>query len=170
MSQMTISQALRQAKKLKGQLAVYQARVTSSVYHAADITPAYSTHDSLSKMSDVADALSELETKIALANASTFVEGFFGSDKKTLAYAVRCLQSLKSDIAFFKGLNCHPQENMYVIGNEYNDAGQYRSTKIAWKCELTESQRDGRVEALQSKFDTLNDIVERINGSTPLVD
>jgi hypothetical protein len=164
---MTISQALRHASKLKGQLAALQARATSSIYFATESPPAYKFSECIEKHAEVERELVALETKMAVTNASTLVA--FEGQELTLAFAVKSLQALRSRIAMLKGLTVQPQESMTVSNTEYGEDGKFITKKTAYTCAFPEAKRDAEVERLQERFDRLNDVVEKINGSTPLI-
>lgn len=167
MAELTISQGLRQAKKLKGQLAELQVRASSNVSYRQDTKPAFDFRETLERMAEVRASLVELESRIAIANATTTIS--LGGDSTPLVYAVRILQELKGTIAWYKGLPCRAQETTHEDDWDY-DGDKRTKTRTAWTCSLPEAERAAKVESLQAEFDAVNDLVERANHSTVLPD
>lgn len=166
MADLTISQGLRQAKKLKGQLAELQNRAFTSVSYKASQKPAFDFADTLAKLESVRAELVSLETRIALANARATVQ-CDGADVP-LVQAVRQLQELKGSIAWLKTLPSRAQTDTTEDEWDFTDDGKRTKLPVPWKCDLPEADRAAKAEALQAKFDALNDAVERANHTTVL--
>lgn len=167
MAEMTISQALRRIKKLKGQLADHLARAQAGVSFRVDSPPAFAFAASVERANAVRDELLGLESRLAVTNANTSFD--FDGRKVSLASAVRLLQELKGQIAWYKALPVRAREDTSEESWSYNDEGKHVRTQIAWKCSLPEEKRAAVSEGLQDHFDRLNDAVERANHSTVLV-
>jgi len=165
MPEMTISQALRLAKKLKGQISVLRTRAAVSVSHRKDSPPAFEFDDLYRKLEGVSSELSSIEGRIIATNASTFVE--HSGTKITLAHAVRILADLKGQIAWLNTLSVRSRDTTSESDIEYR-AGVHQTVITEWTCHLPEALRAEKVDALQAEFDALNDVVERINGSKVL--
>lgn len=167
MAETTISQALRRIKKLKGQLAEHLSRAQAGVSFRSDALPAFSFSGSIEKADAARRELVHLESQLARTNASALVET--DGDRITLAYAVRQLQELKSQIAWYRALPVRAHEDTSEESWSYNDDGKHVRTQVAWKCSLPEERRAAVVDGLQEQFDRLNDAVERANHATVLV-
>lgn len=166
MSEQTISQALRQVKKLKGRLAEATARASSAVSHQMGQEPAFSFNQSLEQANKLRGDLISLVAQIRVTNALTTIE--HGGKRLTLTEAVAKLEDLKGEIAWFKGLLVKAQETVNETEWGYGDNGQRAQITVSWKCHFPEAKRAGEVERLQDIFDRLNDAVERANHATVL--
>jgi len=165
---MTISQGLRHSKKLKGQLAELQARAQNSVSYKADQKPAFLFGQTVEQIDRVRSDLIEMETRLAVTNATTKID--YAGRKIPLTSAVRTLQELKSFIAWLRGLTPRAHEDTYEEEIEWNDTMDKRiRIQTKWTCDFPEAKRIERVDACQSDFDRLNDAVERANNVTELV-
>jgi hypothetical protein len=166
MSEMTISQALRQSKKIKGQLAKLQSRASAAVSYQKTQLPAFNFGVCLEEHLVASGQLVELGTRIELTNAATRID--WEGKKISLSQAIRILNDLKSKIAWLGTLPVRTQEITSEQEVAYL-AGQHTTVSIEWKCELPEAARVKLVDETQAKFDRLNDIVETANGRTSLL-
>lgn len=166
MSEMTISQALRQVKKLKGRLAEATARASAAVSHQVGQKPAFTFNASLEQANKVRADLIALITQIRVTNAVTTID--HNGRKTTLTEAVARLEDLKGEIAWFKGLPVKAQEQVNETEWGYGDNGQRAQVTVSWECHFPEAKRAAEVERLQDIFDRLNDAVERANHATVL--
>ncbi len=166
MSDMTISQALRQVMKFKGDLAERLQRAQSNVSYKEETKPAFDFKQSMEQAEILREKLVGLQTRIAITNAQTRIE--FEGKPMALAHAVRTLEELKSRIAWVKGLPVRAQAETKEDDWDYDDEGKRRRVQVRWKCELPESARASLSEKLQDQFDRLNDVVEKVNHSTVL--
>lgn len=164
MNNQTISQGLRHLKKLKGQLAELQTRAIASVSYKEGESPAFSFNETMDKMDLIRMELVDLESSIAVANATTTIS-FEGSDM-ILKKAVRMLQEMRGQIAWLRTLPSRAQPSMVQKDFEYNEDMKRIPTSTTWKCDLPEAARAAKVDALQNRFDTLNGIVESANHIT----
>ncbi len=167
MPTMTISQGLRAVKKLKGQLAETLERAQRAVTYRKEQEPAFKFPAMIEMANGYRNQLVELESRIACTNATTKVD----CDGQTVALAsvIRQLQELKGQIAWYKGLTVRARAETVEDETEYNDEGKRFSKKAIWACDLPESEQAARVDQLQTKFDRLNDLVEKTNHVTELV-
>lgn len=166
MTSLTISQGLRQASKLKGQLAELQTRASAAVTYKASAKPAFDFGATVEKLESVRAELTQLETRIALANAKATVT--FDGAEMPLTQAVRTLQELKGTIAWIKTVPSRAQAETTEEEWTYDDDMKRVKTVVTWKCDLPEAARAERAEALQAKFDALNDLVEQVNHVTTI--
>lgn len=165
---MTISQALRQVKKLKGELATHKERATRSLSYKEDEPPAFPFKASLEALTAARTELVKLETAIALTNAKTVVKTADG--QISLTGAAKSLQALKAQIAWLRELSPKAHPTTVETSSEYSfDAGKHFQAKTTWKCDMPEAERDAQIAKAQANFDALNDAVERANHSTEIV-
>jgi len=163
MSNMTIAQALRRVKNLKGQIAENEQRAKSGVSYDATKVPAFRYKEAVEAMFAVQDEAVALEARIAIANATNTV--LDDEQSLTMASAVRTLQELKGRISFLKGLHLR-SETVKDRTNDWDDVEMKhisRVTETTFVSDLTEQVRDQQVKALQSRFEALNNVVENAN-------
>ncbi len=160
---MTIAQALRRIKKLKGQIAEHEQRAKAGVSYDVSKVPAFRFEEAVKAMFTTQDEVVALEARVAVANAKKTIQD--GSEKVVLAQAVRTLQELKGRIAFLKGLHLR-NETVKDRSNDWDDVEMKhiaRVTETTFKSDLSEKDRDQQVKALQDRFDVLNNAVEDAN-------
>lgn len=160
---LTIAQALRRIKKLKGQIAENEQRAKSGVSYDATKVPAFRFKESFDKMIAAQDEAIALEAKVAIANATAVVQD--GQQVIPVATAVRTLQELKGRIAFLKGLHLR-NEVVKDRQNEWDDTEMKhisRVTETTFVSDLTEQDRDSQIKTLQDRFEVLNNSVEDAN-------
>lgn len=167
MSEMTISQALRQIKKVKGQLSESLSRAQANVSHKESAVPAFQFSVCMGKADGARRQLVDLEARIAVTNATTKI--VHGDQTMTLVRAVRRLQELKAQIAWLRGLSVRSQGRTVEKELEYGGVDGHRNVDVPWTCYLPEAEKAEQVDAAQQEFDALNDAVERANHATALV-
>lgn len=160
----TVAQALRRVKKLKGQIAEHTQHITEGVSYVSTKVPAFRFESEMSALSSARDEMVNLEARVAVANANTIVTDSAGR-KVTLSHAIRQLQELKSEIALLKGLNLR-SETVREREQEWSDAECKTIThinEVVYVSDLSEVDRAARVKQLQNRFEALNNIVEDAN-------
>jgi hypothetical protein len=100
LDKITIAQALRRIKKLKGQIAEHTQRAQASVSYEKDKVPAFSFGEEMLLMKAAQLELVDLQSRVAVANAKATI--LDGEDVITHAEAIRRLQEIKGEIAFLK--------------------------------------------------------------------
>lgn len=163
---MTIAQALRRIKNLKGQIAEYEQRAKAGVSYDVTKVPAFSYKDSVDAMHAAQEEMVALESKVAVANANTNIQD--AAETVSLANAIRTLQEIKGRITFFKGL-CLRNETVKDRQTEWDDNEMKQLTRVTettFVSALTEQARDQHVKALQARFESLNNTVENANHQT----
>jgi len=167
---MNHAQALRQISKLKGRLKEQLERASGAVTHGETQAMAYGFESCREEASATRAELLKLQTALAVSNARAHVE-WTDSRGKTgrlaLAFAVRLLAEMKSEIAWLKTLRVLPQEKVESVSREHDGEKFVRvvSTSV---CHLPEAKRNAAVDALQDDFDRLNDAVNQTNGQTEI--
>lgn len=163
---LTISQCLRQTKKIKRQLADLLSRAQASVSHRTDSPPAFSFENSVAKADALRAELIQLESCLALTNSKTTFD--LSGKVVTLAYAVRSLQELKGRISWYKSLGVRAQETTVEQDWSFDDDMKRVQVKTEWKCHLPEVAKAEIIDSLQGEFDKINDAVEHMNHITLL--
>jgi hypothetical protein len=163
---MTIAQALRRIKKLKGHIAEHQSRAQAGVSYVAGKLPAFRFEEEKDAMLSDIEEMVDLEASVAVANANTKI--VYDEEEVSLSHAIRQLQETKSFIAFLKGLHLRT-ETIRDRETEWDDNKMQnvsRVTEVVYTSDLSEQDRDEQVKALQNHFETLNNLVEDANHST----
>lgn len=161
---MTIAQALRRIKKLKGQIAENEQRAKIGVSYDSSKVPAFRYSEAVEKMFALQDEVIALEARVAVANANGKVN-VLGEGDISLAQAVRTLQELKGRIAFLKGLHLR-SETVKDRSQEWDDTEMKHITRVTetvFVSDLSEKDRDMQVKHFQDRFETLNNAVEDAN-------
>jgi len=166
MADMTLSQALRQVKKIKGDLKERLDRSKAAVTYKAENPPAFAFGQCTEQAETLRQKLVTLQTRVAVTNALTKVE--IDGQVVVLAWAVRHLEELKSRISWLKELPVRAQKDTKEEDWDYDDDGKRRRVQVPWKCDLPEAERASQVEKLQADFDRCNDAVEKANHATIL--
>ena len=164
---MTISQALRRIKKLKGELAVHLARAASSNTFKGNEEPAFRFGPMMELASSARSELISLETQVARTNAQTFIS--YPAGKVTLTEATKVLRELKSQLSWFEGLPSREHEKTTSKETEYNEDDKRVSREVVYTCDLPVAKKAAEVTRLQAQFDALNDAVETANHRTELI-
>lgn len=163
--EMTISQALRRVKKLKGLLAEHQSRAKLGVSYLESNVPSFRFCDEIVKMEEVTVELISLESRIAVANANNTVTE--ESVPITLSMAIRTLQEIKGQISFYQSLVLKSGIEK-TRENNWDDVLEkqvIRLVEVKYVSDLSEVDRDSKVKSLQDRFERLNNLVENANHS-----
>jgi hypothetical protein len=158
---MTIAQALRHVKKLKGRIDEARTRAVSGVSFFDDSPPAFSFEEQYERAVRASVELAELQGRLAVANSSNFVD--YADGKITLSHAVRILQELRSEIAWIRGIASKPQRQTHDMVSVYVPGQGHMQQARPVSCLLPEAEKARRAERLQDKFDALNAAVEVVN-------
>ena len=163
---MTIAQALRRVKKLKGLIAEQSTRVRQGVSYVSTEVPAFRFEDEMKAFISTTEEMVVLESQIAVANALTMVTD--GSTQISLARAIRMLQELKGTIALYQVLNLKSGVEK-VRTNDWDDAldrSVSRVEEVTRVSDLTEQDRDKIVKYMKDRFEALNNAVEDANHAS----
>lgn len=161
---LTVAQALRRIKKLKGQIAEHQQRAQAGVSYDQTKVPAFRFKESVEAMFALQDEVVALESRVAVANATATVNAL-GEGEIPMARAIRTLQELKGRIAFLKGLHLRSEtvKDRQVEWDDVEMKQIARVTETTYVSDLSEQDRDQQVKTLQDRFETLNNAVEDAN-------
>lgn len=163
-NKVTIAQALRRIKKLKGQIAEHSTRAQQGVSYVQGKAPAFRFEQAMSALNSAREEMLDLEVRVAQANAKKTVADING-DKITLVRAIRTLQELKGQIAFLRGLNLR-SETVREREQNWDDEQLKHLTRInevTYVSDLSEQDRDTQIKLLQDQFEVLNNTVEEAN-------
>jgi len=167
MTEVTISQALRYASKLKNRISEARKRAENSLNYKAGEATAFSFEKMMANADAASSELAALQGKLAAVNASSLVE--YKGDKITLSHAVRVLQELKGRIAWVKALPCQTTESVVSSDRVWDEGNEkYISKTVTTLCNLPEAKRSDLADALQEEFDSLNGAVESANQKVTL--
>lgn len=159
----TIAQALRRIKKLKGQISEHTQRAQQGVSYDQSKVPAFRFQEAVAAVKAAQKELVDLQSRVAVANAKATITD--GTETITHAEAIRLLQEIKGEIAFLKGLNLR-NEVVKDRQQEWDDVEMKhvaRVTEVTWVSDLSEKDRDTQVKTLQDRFETLNNTLEDRN-------
>jgi hypothetical protein len=164
----TISQGLRHAAKLKGELKDLLARAASSVSYQEDQPPAFNFNEMMEQASKIREELVKLDTALLITNATTTLK--FSGEAMTLTEAVRLLQETKSFISWLRDLRgILPRDKVPKTTREYNEETEKTMNVVVNQlCDLPEAKRVEAIKVKQGYFDALNDAVETTNHKTEL--
>jgi hypothetical protein len=160
---MTIAQALRRIKKIKGLLAEHRLRATMGVSYLLDKVPAFGFADEEAAMYLCIDELLNLESRVAVANANTMIQD--NAVTMSLAKAIRSLQEIKGLISFYQSLNLRSgvEKNRHVDWDDNLNKNITTVDVVTYVSDLTEQDRDLKVKDFQDHFESLNNLVEDAN-------
>ena len=126
MTTMTISQALRHAKKLKGRIDEARTRAAGCVAFFSDTPVAFDFGEQLKRADSASAELASLQGQLAVANARETL--LHDGETITAAHAVRTLQELRGRIAWLRVLPVKQVEksnemvSVYVPGQGHMQA------------------------------------------------
>lgn len=161
----TISQALRQAARLKNQISEWQNRAQNSLIFVEGTSPPFDFIEMSNNAEQCAAKLSALKAKIAIANATTRL--VYKDKTLALVEAIAVLQELKGRISWLKQLPVKSAITTCSTTRVWSDELDKTVEKsIQTTCCLPEYQRSLVVDELQDQFDELNSLIEEKNQVT----
>lgn len=161
----SISQALRQAAKLKSQISEARSRAAMSLNFVSGEAPPFDFLEQTDNASLLQDKLIKLKANIATANATTTIT--YNDVTITLTEAVAMLQELKGEIAWLKTLPVKPAMTTNSATRCWSDElDKYVEKSVQYTCVLPEAHRAEAIDLLQDKFDTINALIEEKNQNT----
>lgn len=166
-NQLTIAQALRRIKEIKGQVAKHSRNAQASVTHEAKQVPAYAFSAEWERATALVEEMIDLQASVTAANVHTTVD--FEGKARTLSWCTKKLAEIKGAIAWHESLVVRTAEKTFEEEHEmtYGTAGAARiRVETEWTCHLPEAKRAERVQSLNDKFSALNDLVETMNHRT----
>lgn len=162
---LTIAQALRKIKRLKGQIAENEQRAKDAVSYDSTKPPAFPYKETADLLFLLQDEVVNLEARVAVANATHTITVGSNAAKFPLTHVIRVLQELKGRISFLKGLVLR-SETVKDRSQEWDDVEMKHITRVAettFVSALTEQQRDVQLRDLEDRFEKLNNAVEEAN-------
>jgi len=165
--ELTIAQALRRIKDIKGKIAKHAQNAQSSVTHKTKSAPAYVFSAELELSEQLVSEMIDLQTRVAVANTKAVVD--FEGKSRPLTWCTKKLAELKGAIAWHEALPVRAQDKTIEEEHVWNPKlADNVSVEVEYTCHLPEAKRAERVAALQAKFAELNDLVETMNHRTPV--
>lgn len=166
---MTVSKALRLAKTLKGQLSTLTSRANESFNWEegnGKKAPNFKFSETIDERVRTANKLSQLKAAIAKSNCMNNVRA--DGVEVTMQEAIFKMAELKSEKDFFENLRVVDSESSEfrtVVVSKGKSKGQLgqKEYKRVFKSALTEKERLAKVDALQKRIDSLNDVLETNN-------
>lgn len=165
--ELTIAQALRRIKDIKGKIAKHTQNAQSSVTHKTRNVPAYVFQAEWEASQQLISDMIDLQTRVAVANTKAIVD--FEGKSRPLTWCTKKLAELKGAIAWHEALPVRAQDKTIEEEHTWNSKlADNVSMEVEYTCHLPEAKRAERVVALQAKFVELNDLVETMNHRTPV--
>jgi hypothetical protein len=171
MTRISIAEAIREVAQIKGKVKEWSGRL-QGVFYRDDDPPAFKFDKSREKLNELIKRLVELQTAIAIANASTSFE--WGSRTVSLAMAVRTLSELKGTIKRLEELPVRTsKEGVDTLQDvSYDDNGRryVEKTSRPWTSDMSTAEQVELLESLREKYVKLNNAVETVNHKTLIVE
>ena len=166
--ELTIAQALRRIKEIKGKVATHARNAQASVTHKTAQPPAYVFNMEWEKATALTEEMIDLQARVSAANCRTTVD--FEGKTRSLSWCTKKLAEIKGAIAWHEALQPMVRAQDKTIEKDYAwtarpgaGGAEHVLVETEWMCHLPEAKRAARVEQLQQKFAELNDLVETQN-------
>jgi hypothetical protein len=165
--ELTIAQALRRIKDIKGKVALHAKNAHASVTHKTESPPAYVFSAEWEKATSLTEEMIDLQARVSAANCRTMID--YEGKTRSLSWCTKKLAEIKGAIAWHETLASMVRAQEKTTEKEYawvpRSGGSAEHTLVSteWTCHLPEGKRAARVEELQAKFAELNDLVETQN-------
>ncbi len=163
----TVSKALREAKKLKGEIGVLDARLASCVSWSGDEKPEFDFAETRALRASKVEALTALKTKIACSNAVTQVE--VEGRSMTVTEAIRRMEETSGELKLIERLPLERRGTRLAHTGAYDDRSRPVMAPVQFHSALSEVERAAEVTALKARCEALNEALEDSNHQT-LVD
>lgn len=169
MAKMTVAAALRRIKKLKGEIAILDARIKSAACYLEGKEPPFPFEGSMQERSLKVSELVGLQMRVAISNANTSFE--LAGVAIPVVGAIRQLEEIKARIALFNGLPIRDRLRDVEIerNQEWSDDHDKVVTRTSEKVFLSAMTRVVQAEkiaALTAQFEELNVALEACNHAT----
>jgi len=163
---MTIAQALRRVKKIKGLLYEHMSRAQECASYMEDKKPEFDFDEEVSAMSSLTNEMLNLQAKIAVANSNAIISN--DGTECSLTMAIRILEELKGQIKFYSGLTLRHgiEKQKEQMWDENADKFVTKVEEINYISAMTERQRADKIRSLNDQFEALNNAVEDANHVT----
>jgi|SRR5271157_5349272 len=168
MKELTIAQALRRVKDLKGKVSKHNANAFANVTHKTKNPPAFAFGAESEAAAMAVEEMIDLQTRIAVANAKTTVD--VAGKTRLLSWCTKKLAEIKGAIAWYASLGVRAHDKTTEEELEWiRQAGsgpEHVNVVTEYTCHLPEAARAAKIQKLETEFAELNDIVETINHRT----
>lgn len=159
----TINQALRRIKKLKGLIAEDRAIAANANVYVANQARPFEWGPVCTRITEEVQELIDLTSRVAAANATNTIT--LGGDILTHVYAIKKLGEIKAEIAWLRGVKTMPAKSQQIDVQRPNTAYtrevQFVNTVV--DCSMTEAEKVARLRTLSDEFDALNEALEKRN-------
>lgn len=160
----TISRALRQMKKLKGEISRLSSRLSSCVSWKNGETADFQFDTVLSERDAKVRELTALRARVAAANATAAVR--VGDETVVLIEAIIRRDEIKGRLVLFEGLSARRGSEQVHLG--YDEVGRASYKEVRWESAFTEPERVAKLDAMRTEIDELNELIETANHRTCL--
>lgn len=162
---LTIARALREVKKLKGEIATLTQRLVGSSTWLETRKPDFEFGATLTERDAKVARLVALKAAIGRANSAAKVE--HRGVSLSLAESILRLDELKGRKSLFAGLQLRRETERQHTG-DYDANGRPVYEVVAWQSVWSEPERAQKLEEIQTEIDELNEALEECNHRTPV--
>ncbi|GEM_PF-1750851 len=162
-SVLVLTAALRRVSELKGEIKEHGERASGAVSYVQGAEPVFRFEEEFALRAQAQEELIRLEAAVTRSNALTMIS--CGDRKVSIAEAIRRLQELKGDIAFWSALRVREGREQRRE-SEYDEASGrnvFRTTEVLHISAVGERARVAKVAELRKQFQSLNNAVEASN-------
>jgi GGDEF domain-containing protein len=114
------------------------------------------------------DEMLDVQTRVAIANAKSTFD--YEGKTRTLVWATKKLVEIKGAIAWHSGLDVRAHEKTtdesFDWVQKVGGGAERVRVSVEYACHLPEAEKSARIQALETKFVELNDLVETMNHRT----
>lgn len=174
----TISDALRRIKAIKGDIARWSALfANSNVWIEDQPRPAYASGEIEKNLQALTNQLVKLKTALAIANASTYItfssaeeaQSRFSSKQQMSLVEVNCLLSEnKSRQTVYAALVTLSEPESTIRRAAYAPTGQVTQVEVKQHSPVTTRVKDQALKNLRDEFAYLNSLLERANNTNTI--
>lgn len=158
---LTISQAMRVLKRLRGELAIAQQRMPASSSWQKGKEPEYKFGEITGERDRLSREVTSLHSRILRTNAATRLQD--GDEEIYVSEAILRLAEIKGEISLLSGLNLRRGEVEREPVLNYHGDVVVNQPPLVFESAMSERERDEKVKELKAHFEHLNDEVEKAN-------
>ena len=163
----TLSDALRRIKAVKGDIARWSALFPASNVWAEDQPrPAYVLAEVEGNLHTLTAQLVTLKTALTIANSTCTIT--FDDRQLTLAEACYRLAENKSRQTVYAGLITASEKESMIDRRVYDEASKIVNVKVKQHSPVTTREKDAALKALRDEFAVLNSLLERANNTNTI--
>lgn len=159
----TISVALRQAKRLEEKAEEHMKRIKGANVYPKDDPPTFGFSDGVALTAECLAYAGRLRSQVAESNAVTTVPGGM-----SICHALRCIDQYRSLARFLKLVEAQREKSQLRWGSvpsgEYGKPDQ--KVQIEVRADITLAQKQDMIDQYEERVHALNDLVEESNSRT----